>query len=344
MGSPIAAWGLISIQLQTPTHAELRVRYEGLDPKYRQSGLDDENQHWFAAERNRVGRKVAEMASVPVSRQLLKRGCPNESRQRVWENALGVELQGGPLPKAEFELLMREVDRTELLIDDLVHLDVQSTALDANFFPFEDGLDACLMAFTRDHSIVPSCATNPTQQPAAKDSPFPPCGVVPFRGLVFYAAPLCYLYKQDEEPRLYSTFRALYTKYFCRLHHISSDSRDIIALAKTFEDLLVAHDPALFYHLIRMDVDPLRIAFTWIFYGFCGYLEIDQVLSLWDRIIGYDSLEVLPVLAVSIFLFRSAALLEAESEDGVHEVFEDATRLKVVPLLQHFLFLREDCP
>lgn len=284
------------------------------------------------------------MASVPVSRQLLKRGCPNESRPRVWENALGEEKGAGPLLRAEFELLMQEVDRVELLIDDLVHLDVQSTALDANFFPFEDILDACLMAFTRDASIVAACKINRSPEPIPKDSPFPPCGVVPFRGLVFYAAPLCYLYRHDEEHKLYGFFRALYCKYFCRLHHISSDSRDIIALAKTFEDLLMAHDPALFFHMCQIEVDPLRIAFNWIFYGFCGYLEIDQVLSLWDRIIGYDSLEVLPVLAVSIFLFRSSALLEAENEDAVHEVFEDASRLKVVPLLQHFLFLREECP
>ena len=93
-----------------------------------------------------------------------------------------------------------------------------------------------------------------------------------------------------------------------------------------------------------VEVDPLRIAFNWIFYAFCGYLEIDQVLILWDRIIGYDTLEILPMLACSIFLFRSAALQEGYTEEGVHEVFEDASKLKVVPLLQQFLFLREDVP
>jgi len=300
--------------------------------------LDDELQGWFAAERNRVGKKVAEMGSVPVSRQLLKRGCTNESRNRVWSNALGVDQARCAI---EFESLLGEVDRLELLIDDLVHLDVQSTALDANFFPFEDPLDSCLMAFTRDSAISSGCITNKDQGDFPESHlPFPPCGVVPFRGLVFYAAPLCYLFNEDAE--IYGNFKALYTKYFCRLHHISSDSRDILGLSKMFEDLLQAQDPHLFFHFIQIGVQPLRIAFNWIFYAFCGYLEIDQVLILWDRIIGYDSLEVLPVLAASIFLFRSANLMEAEDEEAVLAVFEDASRIKVVPLLQHFFFLRDD--
>ena len=87
------------------------------------------------------------------------------------------------------------MDRVELLIDDLVHLDVQSTALDANFFPFEDPLDSTLMAFTRDASISAACVINRDRPVPESHGPFPPCGVVPFRGLVFYAAPLCYLYQ-----------------------------------------------------------------------------------------------------------------------------------------------------
>ena len=268
--SPISSWGLIKIQLRTRSHSELRHVYEGLHPRYRQSGLDDESQSWFAAERIRVGKKVAAMASVPVSRQLLKRGCPNESRPLVWQTALGCLSQGdergtnnkqqsckahtinpdpwtGSLLKAEFDSLAREVERVELLVDDLVHLDVQSTALDANFFPFEDILDACLMAFTRDTTIPSACGTSQGRESVVVVEPLPPCGVVPFRGLVFYAAPLCYLY--EDEDKLYGVFRAMYTQYFCRLHHVSSDSRDIIGLARTFEDLLMSHDPHLFFHM-----------------------------------------------------------------------------------------------
>jgi hypothetical protein len=35
-----------------------------------------------------------------------------------------------------------------------------------------------------------------------------------------------------------------------------------------------------------------------------------QVLLLWDRILGFDTLELLPVLAAAIFAFRRNALLQ----------------------------------
>lgn len=42
----------------------------------------------------------------------------------------------------------------------------------------------------------------------------------------------------------------------------------------------------------------------WIMSGFVGYLAPSETLLLWDRIIGFDSLLVLPVLAVAIMTFR----------------------------------------
>ena len=50
------------------------------------------------------------------------------------------------------------------------------------------------------------------------------------------------------------------------------------------------------------EVDPLRIAFNWIFYGFCGYLEIDQASSrvLVDRPRSYGQ------FLFDIFLFLVA--------------------------------------
>ena len=51
-----------------------------------------------------------------------------------------------------------------------------------------------------------------------------------------------------------------------------------------------------------------------------------------------DSLELLPALATAVFLFHEAALLQAADYEDVHHVLLDATELKVVPLLQAFLF------
>ena len=58
---------------------------------------------------------------------------------------------------------------------------------------------------------------------------------------------------------------------------------------------------------------------------------------LWDRIIGFDSLELLPVLAAAIFVYRAKWLLQASELAHVQRLLADATGLRVVPLLQLFL-------
>ncbi len=43
--------------------------------------------------------------------------------------------------------------------------------------------------------------------------------------------------------------------------------------------------------------------------GFVGLLEMDQLLHLWERIIGYMDPTLLAVTAVAIFIHRSEMLL-----------------------------------
>lgn len=38
--------------------------------------------------------------------------------------------------------------------------------------------------------------------------------------------------------------------------------------------------------------------------AFAGHLAVGEVLLLWDRVIAFDSLLVLPVLAVAVLAFR----------------------------------------
>ena len=64
----------------------------------------------------------------------------------------------------------------------------------------------------------------------------------------------------------------------------------------------------------------------------------DQTLLLWDRIIGFDSLELLPMLAAAVFLFHERALLQAADAEDARHVCCTPPSSKVVPLLQAFLF------
>ena len=41
-------------------------------------------------------------------------------------------------------------------------------------------------------------------------------------------------------------------------------------------------------------INRLRIAFKWLIRAFSGFLASDQVLLLWDRILAYNSLDILP--------------------------------------------------
>jgi hypothetical protein len=59
---------------------------------------------------------------------------------------------------------------------------------------------------------------------------------------------------------------------------------------------------------------------------------------LWDRILGFESLEILPIFAASIFVFRANLILNCSSLEEFDELFIDLSQIKVVPLIQNFLF------
>ena len=72
---------------------------------------------------------------------------------------------------------------------------------------------------------------------------------------------------------------------------------------------------------------------------FVEYLPPREVLLLWDRVLGFDSLELLPLLAAAIFVFRKTDLCAAQSLEEVEALLEEFSGLKVVPLLQQVLFV-----
>jgi len=297
-------------------------------------------------------------------------------------------------------------------------MDVENVSNDFTYFPFVEVLTGVVMSFSRDPWLLDN-ADVVTHEPlifknevTGDKMNVPSSGVHPFKRLVNFAAPLSFVY-QDEE-HLYYTFRSLYASFFCRLNVIDSREGFLIHLCKTFEDLLLSNSPSLYAHLLSIKVHPLQVAFTWIHFAFSTFLDIEQVLLLWDRIIGehilgrsdakkpshndrsrhilharlkiglvperiesrvlvnqrlgtadfwnfpclsaprtlatntqlttclgFDSLQLLPILSVSIFFFKSEMLLCCTDLDGARVVLGDGSRLKVVPLLQSFLFMNE---
>ncbi len=62
------------------------------------------------------------------------------------------------------------------------------------------------------------------------------------------------------------------------------------------------------HHLHRLGVPCASIALPWISRAFVGYLAVEEVLLLWDRVVGLDSLLPVALLAAAVLCFRCAWL------------------------------------
>ncbi|XP_028330910.1 TBC1 domain family member 19 [Gouania willdenowi] len=341
-------WGLIQVPLNVRDIKQLRQTYAELSLTCGQLGIDD-NAHihpdLFENEYVQMGNKVVLEQNSAASQQYIRQGCPTELRAELW--ALTLNATNQPQDVMYYEQLKAGVIQHDLLVDNLVYKDVKLTASnDDYYFVFEDFLYQVLLCFSRDTTVLEhfkyNSATPPKSYIEGKVGDeqcavfYPPNGVIPFHGFSMYVAPLCYLY--NEPSKLYSVFREMYVRYFFRLHSISSSPSGIVSLCLQFEWLLQTHLPQLFYHLRQIGAQPLRIAFKWMVRAFSGYLSTDQLLLLWDRILGYDSLEVVAVLAAAVFAFRAENLMEVTSLASAEAVLADLSTLKVMPLIQIFLF------
>eukprot|EP00741_Cyanophora_paradoxa_P009829 tig00001629_g9521.t1 len=358
------AWGLIRIALRTPTLEELRAQLPELAPEYRQVGLDDELKPWFAEERYRLGQRVVAAGYGPVCRQFLKKGAPAALRPALWARVLALDLPaavrpawppggrgpgrggrwggaGGGVRGAWAGGAPRDA------LEALALADAREASCDESCFVFEEALAAVVTAFVRDPALLASCA-QPPHAPVLAPLPdggrgrVPRGGVVPFKGLARLAQPLCFLFA--EPAHVYAAFRALYARYFCRLHGVSSRGESLLRLCRAFEELLQEAEPGLWQHLLGVGAAPLRAAFPWLMYAFAGFLEAEQLLLLWDRCLAFDSLLPVAALAAALFAFRAGPLGRAGSWEEVQELLADFSRIKPVPLLQHFLFPRPRPP
>lgn len=68
--------------------------------------------------------------------------------------------------------------------------------------------------------------------------------------------------------------------------------------------------------------------------AFSGHLPPEQLLYLWDLILAYDSLEIIPLLAIAIISLRKENLLQVSNFVNVEAVLADLSSIIVMPLLQ----------
>ncbi|XP_074205655.1 TBC1 domain family member 19 isoform X5 [Camelus bactrianus] len=342
--------GLIQVPLKVKDIPELKEFFVELGLTTGQLGIDDSTQvppELFENEHVRIGQKVLAEQDSAAAQQYVRQGSPTALRAELWALILNISSQ--PEDILYYEQLKTNVIQHDLLVDSLIYKDVKLTASnDDYYFVFEDYLYQVLLCFSRDTSVLGHFAYSSASPPKSYIRGklgleeyavfYPPNGVIPFHGFSMYVAPLCFLY--HEPSKLYQIFREMYVRFFFRLHSISSHPSGIVSLCLLFETLLQTYLPQLFYHLREIGAQPLRISFKWMVRAFSGYLATDQLLLLWDRILGYNSLEILAgkILAAAVFAFRAVNLMEVTSLAAAEAVLADLSTLKVMPLLQIFLF------
>jgi len=232
-----------------------------------------------------------------------------------------------PVEKPEVvEILPFGKSETDLLNE----LDLISVRNDDTFFVFEDLLQGILPELFHTHIewLLLNSRTGDL--------------VFPFDGLSMQTAPLAYVFR-DAQDIIYC-FRQMFSKYWCQLNTLrnsptGSNLTLLPNLCAQFLNSLSEKTPNVMQKLIALEMDPLDIAFPWIHKSFCGYLPVEQLLHLWDRIIGYDSLMILPVAAAAIFKYREPILLRMESKSDVFSVMNELENVNVIAVIQGFIFV-----
>lgn len=337
-------WNMIQAQLYTPDMMDIRKQYHGLAGSCFQLGVDDHEDSPFQSDWLKVGQKVISKNHMAAARQYIKQGCSPGLRKQLWSALLGVHISESDV--LYYEQLKTYVFEYDMLVDYLIMKDVRLTATnDDSFFVFEDVLYQVLLIFSRDTWLLEhfnySTATPPKSYIRGKLGVeefcvhYPPCGIFPFHGFSMMAAPLCYIF--DKPVELYYIFRYLYTRYFFRLHTISSHREGILSLCTLFEKLLQSEESILYQHLDGIGAKPLKLVFNWFLFAYSGYLATEEILQVWDRILGYDSLHLLSVLAVAIISYRKENLLSIDTPSAAEAVLADISTIKVIPVLMRFL-------
>eukprot|EP01060_Flectonema_neradi_P018591 TRINITY_DN2545_c1_g1_i3.p1 TRINITY_DN2545_c1_g1~~TRINITY_DN2545_c1_g1_i3.p1 ORF type:complete len:507 (+),score=60.67 TRINITY_DN2545_c1_g1_i3:223-1743(+) len=340
-------WGLIQVELQIPTPDELTEIFNELNPSNRQCGVDEQIlKEKFTDDCIRQMSALLAKNDKTAIRQRLKRGAPVCLRQAIWKLILDPtsnEASGNEKRRAHLEALQQDVLKVELLTDDVLRKDIRECADDEKYFVFDDALEKVLLPLSRDVYCTPY-ATKAVDaiKGFGRGSPnevlpaYPPSGIIPADGLARLCAPLCFIFTNLVD--VYFVLRAMYCRYWSKLYTISSSPSTMLTLCKLFEKLVHIYNPDVAYHCITAGIRPLEIAFPWMFSAFSGYLEVDQLLHLWDRVIAYDNLLLFPILAAAIFLWRGKSILLCDSYNEIRHLFTDFSKIQVIPLLQYLLF------
>ncbi|KAJ3000747.1 hypothetical protein HDV02_003549 [Globomyces sp. JEL0801] len=322
-------WSAISIPIKTDTLLDLRKKYKELcSYQVQHLGLHniEDTTEEYSKFHSDLGENLLGTQDLQKLGQYAKRGISDHLRPKIWNLLLQSEVIG-----------CYRSYKMDLIIDRMIQIDSKHAQNDDGYFIFEDLIKKIMMYWSRDNWIT-KALMKMNHELLAKDlySEQGYNGIYPFWGISLYAMPVCYLHEDPGEA--YILFRELYVRYFYKLHTPCNKNGGILQLCIQFENLVKETNSELYFHLSHtIEIQPLEIAFKWILYAFVGILDCEQVLLMWDRIIGYDCLGLLAVTAAALLTYRSDLLFMCKTPNQVMKCFDDCGMIKWVPLVQKFL-------
>lgn len=115
----LCPWGLLKLEIATPSLHNLRKKYKELHPDNRQIGVDDTVMgcEWFTNEQYQEGHALLATPYIAALREFAKTGVPAGVRPLLWCKCVGVELSQRELHY--FENLLAQVQQYDMITDDL---------------------------------------------------------------------------------------------------------------------------------------------------------------------------------------------------------------------------------
>jgi hypothetical protein len=164
-----------------------------------------------------------------------------------------------------------------------------------------------------------------------------PCRFIPITGFLRFMGILTYFAKKKE--KVYQIIKFFLGQHVAKLFDVKpSNSENVIALCMIFERIFLKTMNQLYLHLRSLDIYPVDKAGSWMVSFFIGTLAVDQVFMLLDRLIGYNSLHLLPVLSLAIFKTLERQLLAIKSKNEYEEVFLRLKDVNFLAAVNLFLF------
>jgi len=265
-----------------------------------------------------------------------RKGIPSGVRVRFYRKYFGIDnqLKANKLHK-QFTSIQEAMKGHKYIIDEIINEDILEVLNDEKYFIFDEALSKVIWTFFRDKHVQEKLAILPILPFSALDDInkiIPYCGVIPCQQFARYALP--FLYTSERPDEVYFLFREFYCKYFCFLNSLSSHPNSILRLCHLFEEIFYKQNPKLAIYFANNGIEPLPIALQWMMYAFIGFLDVEQLFCLFDRIIGYNSLELLALLAAGIFMKKAEKIVRYKSREKIEEVCMNLKNINVVECIR----------